>query len=90
VAEDLEILFYWLWRQYRDIRTLARGATQPNLNVAIVKSLMVPVPDGSVSPRVVRTLNKLEMSVLSTRDQASRVSRKAREIVSQLLHSVNE
>jgi type I restriction enzyme, S subunit len=42
-VQDQAFLFYFLWRQYPRIRAMARGANQPNLNLALVKSLQVPV-----------------------------------------------
>lgn len=39
---DNEFVFYFLKRQYQRLRSLARGANQPNLNLAIIKDLEIP------------------------------------------------
>jgi type I restriction enzyme S subunit len=35
-------LYHYLTRQYSNIRMLARGASQPNINLQIVKDLVIP------------------------------------------------
>jgi len=40
---DKEFVFYFLKRQYQRLRSLARGANQPNLNLAIIKNLEIPL-----------------------------------------------
>lgn len=41
-GKNMNFLFFYLWRQYERIRATARGAAQPNLNLAMVKALKVP------------------------------------------------
>jgi type I restriction enzyme S subunit len=49
---NMGFLFYFLWSRYQQIRAMARGANQPNLNLALVKSIEVPVPPIDVQNRV--------------------------------------
>lgn len=41
---NMRYLYYYLARQYANIRRLARGASQPNINALIVKDFSVPCP----------------------------------------------
>jgi type I restriction enzyme S subunit len=42
-SQNSRFLYFYLQRQYGRMRALARGANQPNLNLAIIKNLEVPV-----------------------------------------------
>jgi type I restriction enzyme S subunit len=39
---NMRFVYYSLWRQYERVRAKARGASQPNINASIVKSLEIP------------------------------------------------
>lgn len=39
---NMRFVYYALWRQYERVRAKARGASQPNINASIVKSLEIP------------------------------------------------
>lgn len=39
-----DYLWFWLQNSYEDIRALGRGGQQANLNLSIVRSLMLPIP----------------------------------------------
>ena len=41
---NIRYLYYYLARQYANIRRPARGASQPNINALIVKDFIVPAP----------------------------------------------
>ena len=86
-ADALELLYYWLWRQYKGIRTLARGATQPNLNVAIVKSLLVPTASSDLIRRTLKSLRALEQGAVQTNAYLRRVENESRLLAGKLLAS---
>ncbi len=42
---DQDYLYFYLIREYESIRRLARGASQPNLNLSIVRNMKLPICD---------------------------------------------
>ena len=59
---DMRYLFYYLASQYKQIRRLARGASQPNISVAIVKDFIVPAPPLAEQAEIVDELQKYEQT----------------------------
>lgn len=57
---DQEFVFYFLKRQYHRLRSLARGANQPNLNLAILKDIEIPLLSMSDQIRLRENAKALE------------------------------
>lgn len=57
---DSGFLYYFLKRQYLRLRSLARGANQPNLNLAIIKDLEIPFPPISEQISIREKAEKIE------------------------------
>ena len=54
----MRYVYQYLVNQYADIRSLARGASQPNINALIVKDFLVPAPPLSEQAEVVANFAK--------------------------------
>jgi type I restriction enzyme, S subunit len=59
---NMRYLYYYLARQYANIRRLARGASQPNINALIVKDFIVPAPTLNEQNAVAADLAKREQA----------------------------
>ena len=55
---QMRYVYQYLVNQYADIRSLARGASQPNINALIVKDFLVPAPPLSEQAEVVANFAK--------------------------------
>ncbi len=63
---EMRYLYYYLAHQYSNIRKLARGASQPNINALIVKDFVVPAPTLDEQGRVVdafETFHRTQASI---------------------------
>ena len=58
-----EYIYYFFIYNYNNIRKLAEGGAQPNLNMAKVKSLLLPLPPLSIQSRIVSKLNEIKALV---------------------------
>jgi type I restriction enzyme S subunit len=67
-SDDLDgsYLYFYLWHRYATIRMMARGASQPNLTLGLVKSIEVPMPPLEVQ----RSLMSQVEAALGARDAA--------------------
>jgi type I restriction enzyme S subunit len=61
-------LKYFFIKIYDEIRLLAEGAAQPNLNVGKIKETLVPLPPLSEQHRIVARIDQL-MALCDTVDQ---------------------
>ena len=52
-------LKYFLKKSYFDLRDLASGGTQPNLNLSIIKGIKVPLPPLQIQQKVVNYLDSV-------------------------------
>ncbi len=82
---DPDYLYYYLTREYLHIRSLARGATQPNINAGIVKELFIPVPRLSEQQDVVKKIQSIEIIQSKTKSQQSRSHELYFQLLSHLL-----
>ena len=69
-SEELDgsFLYFYLWHRYQAIRGLARGASQPNLNLGLVKSIPIPQPSIAIQQHLSTQLD----SLVSAHEAASR------------------
>lgn len=47
-----------LWRQYEDLRLTASGGVQPNLNLSLVRAIVVPMPPLAEQSRIVAEVER--------------------------------
>lgn len=66
---DSEFYFQYLSAQYEAIRELGNAGTQQNLNGAILKGLVVPVPPASEQRRIVQVLSTMDHAIRLSADQ---------------------
>ncbi|NDJ24440.1 hypothetical protein GS682_22910 [Nostoc sp. B(2019)] len=60
-------LWYWFQNSYKNIRDLARGGPQVNLNLSILKNLKIPKPDLNLQQRFESLVDEyLQLEALST------------------------
>jgi type I restriction enzyme S subunit len=57
---NMRYVYQYLVNQYANIRSLARGASQPNINALIVKDFFVPSPPLSRQKEVVAEFAKYD------------------------------
>ena len=57
---NMRYIYYYVTRQYENIRRLARGASQPNINARIVKDFVLPTPPLAEQTRVAEALGRHE------------------------------
>lgn len=66
-SEDKNIYQKFIWKfligNYENIRNLAIGCNQPNLNSAMVKNIVIPLPPLSEQKRIVEQLDSLSQKV---------------------------
>ena len=53
----MRYLYHYLVGQYSNIRRLARGASQPNINALIVKDFIIPIPNDEEQSSVATALD---------------------------------
>jgi type I restriction enzyme S subunit len=56
-------LKYFLKKSYLDLRDLASGGTQPNLNLSIIKAIKVPIPPLQIQQKVVNYLDSVSQKM---------------------------
>lgn len=69
-------LFHWFWSHYRHTRELGEGTSQPNLNLGLLRSLGVPLPEKARQEDVVRVLDpflELHRASVETAEAAATV-----------------
>jgi type I restriction enzyme S subunit len=81
---DQDYLYFYLVREYDNIRHLARGASQPNLNLSIVRHLHLPLCDLQLQQDIGKTLRHIEQ----VRDQLSKHIFETRRLSSQLVNNI--
>ncbi len=54
---NMRYLYHYLVGQYSNIRRLARGASQPNINALIVKDFIIPIPNDEEQSSVATALD---------------------------------
>ena len=60
---NLSYIKYFYKKQYDDIRSLAAGGAQPNLNVGKIKNTIIPIPPLAEQQRIVDKIEKLMLIV---------------------------
>ena len=86
---DTKFLFYFLWRQYERIRGYARGATQPNLNLGIIRAIEVPHICVEKQNQIAQDLEDLENSLTEIRLRMSGTLKLKRTILASVFEANN-
>ncbi len=91
VLEDLEpsirsyIKLFFL-KNYRDLRSLAEGGAQPNLNVGKVKSLAIPLPPLAEQKRIVAKVESLLAQTRALETQLAQAQQERVKLNKSALH----
>lgn len=76
--------FFFLERKYEDIRDLAQGANQQNLNLAIVKSIEIPQPPDHILQETVAHFEGISESVRAVEEN----TRQGRLLLKSLINKI--
>jgi len=58
-----EFLYYFLTREYINLRSLSHEGSQKNLNAALVKQVIIPIPPTSEQNQIVKILNSVDSRI---------------------------
>ncbi len=75
---DPWFVYYYLSGKYLSLRAMAQGATQPNLNLAMIKGFSVPTPPLAEQRAAVASIDAVmqaKAEILRRREQAAKVKR---------------
>ena len=89
---DVDFLYYLLSSPYvfEQFDNLAAGSTVRNLNIALVKSVKVPIPPRPEQKRIVAILDETFTSIAKAKESAETNLKNANEIFESYLQSVFE
>lgn len=79
---DPWFVYYYLSGKYLSLRAMAHGATQPNLNLAMIKGFRIPTPTPEEQNAVVASIDAMaeaKAAVLRRREQTNELMRQVRE-----------
>jgi len=85
---EVDFLWYYLMSEYDDLRALASGNNQPNLNAEMIATYPVPLPPLDIQRAIVRQVEAGRAEVARLREQASQRARAARAQVEAALLGV--
>lgn len=77
-AVEPDFLWCYLMSEYDNLRELASGNNQPNLNAAMIATYPVPLPPRAVQHEIVRQVKAGRAAVARLREQAAQRARAAR------------
>lgn len=72
-----DFLWYYLQARYNDLRSLASGNNQPNLNAGKIKSFDVVIPPLEIQNRIVQTITEQKERIKLLKHQAEILRKKA-------------
>ena len=74
-----DFLWYYLQARYDDLRSLASGNNQPNLNAGKIKNYDVVIPPLEIQTEIVRTIKEQKLHIKHLKHQADILRKKAIE-----------
>jgi restriction endonuclease S subunit len=91
-SEQIEpdYLWYYLMSEYEDLRDLASGNNQPNLNAAMIANYPVPLPPLDVQRDIIRRVEAGRAEIARERESAQRQAREAEAEVEALVLGTRE
>jgi type I restriction enzyme S subunit len=57
---DYRFLYYWLFKEYNSLKSLANGGAQQNLNASIIRNYKIIIPDLPTQRRIAEILSALD------------------------------
>lgn len=81
-------LKYFFTKIYEEIRLLAEGAAQPNLNVGKIKETLVPLPPLAEQHRIVAKIDQLMFLCDTLEKQIDNASGKQTELLNAVMAQV--
>ena len=72
-----DFLWYYLQARYDDLRSLASGNNQPNLNAGKIKNYDVVIPPLEIQTEIVRTIKEQKLHIKHLKHQADILRKKA-------------
>lgn len=74
-----DYLWYYLQGRYHDLRSLASGNNQPNLNAGKIKSYEIPIPPIDIQNAIVEHINRQKEQIKQLKQQAESLRKEALE-----------
>ena len=74
-----DYLWYYLQKQYNDLRSLASGNNQPNLNAGKIKNYDIVIPPIDIQKTIVKHINKQKEQIKQLKQQAENLKKEALE-----------
>ncbi len=82
---ETDYLWYYLMSEYEDLRGLASGNNQPNLNAAMIANYFIPLPPLNVQRDIMRRVEAGRAEIARERESAQRWAREVEAEVEALI-----
>lgn len=73
---EADFLWYFLMSQYNNMRELASGNNQPNLNADMIANLRIPVPPLAVQQQIMKRVASSRAAISQEREAADNLAKK--------------
>ena len=78
-------LFYYLTNQYEKLRSLVQEGTQKNLNSAIVKDVLIPIPSSDEQQKIASILTSIDTNIEQKQTKLTQTKNLKKSLMADLL-----